>query len=192
MDNGKSLQVIEASPAWPVSLCFGSWLSFASPPLMALTAAQGHTAAAPQQPQHYLSDPALGAARQAPPTLSSLLKADPCDGSAAPIPSTARRRTCMATQRDFAVPLRSQEGSAELFLRDVCGIPEHLVDAVMITAVAWRVTPGGRPLIDRRRRCRCERNMPLVSQYLQEHCNIPAGAPCLHSHLHVHAHAHPT
>ena len=85
----------------------------------------------------------------------------------------------MATQRDFAVPLRAQEGSAEMYLRDVCGIPENLVDAVLITAVAWRVTPGGRPLIDRRRRCRCERNMPLVSKYLQEHCSISPGVPGL-------------
>ncbi|KAK9794360.1 hypothetical protein WJX73_004870 [Symbiochloris irregularis] len=66
------------------------------------------------------------------------------------------------------------ENSAEYYLRDVCGIPEKLVDAVLVTAVAWRVTPGGRALIDRRRRCRCERNMPLVSEYLQD-CGVRQG-----------------
>ena len=91
------------------------------------------------------------------------------------IPATARRHLFMAVQHDHPSPLRAQAGSAELYLRDVCGIPEHLVDAVLVTAVAWRVTPGGRPLIDRRRRCRCERNMPLVCKYLQEHCNVPPG-----------------
>lgn len=89
-----------------------------------------------------------------------------------PIPATARSKIHMTTQRSS---FRPQAGSAELYLRDVCGIPEHLVDAVLITAVAWRVTPGGRPLIDRRRRCRCERNMPLVARYLQDYCGVPQG-----------------
>ena len=110
------------------------------------------------------------------PTASSLRPAAPEHAAALSVPSTARRRTCMDIQSDHPVPLHAQAGSAELYLRDECGIPEQLVDAVLITAVAWRVTPGGRPLIDRRRRCRCERNMPLVNQYLQEHCNIPPGA----------------
>eukprot|EP00884_Botryococcus_braunii_P002347 jgi/Botrbrau1/12112/Bobra.0186s0031.2 len=65
-------------------------------------------------------------------------------------------------------------GSAELYLRDRCGIPQDKVDAVMTKAVAWRITPGGRPLIDRRRRSRVERNLPLVAEYLQD-CGLPEG-----------------
>ena len=32
-------------------------------------------------------------------------------------------------------------------------------EAAYLQAVAWRFTPGGRPLIDRRRRLRVERNV---------------------------------
>ena len=45
---------------------------------------------------------------------------------------------------------------------------------VMTTATAWRVTPGGRPLIDRRRRSRVARNVVLVAEYLEK-LDIPAG-----------------
>ena len=71
--------------------------------------------------------------------------------------------------------LRMQEGSAERYLADVCGVPESQVDAVMNAAVAWRVTAGGRPLIDRRRRCRVERNMHIVNKYLVEKCGVAPG-----------------
>ncbi|BDA51016.1 hypothetical protein COCOBI_17-2350 [Coccomyxa sp. Obi] len=67
------------------------------------------------------------------------------------------------------------EGSAERYLADVCGVPESQVDAVMSAAVAWRVTAGGRPLIDRRRRSRVERNIRIVERYLIDKCGVPPG-----------------
>ena len=67
-----------------------------------------------------------------------------------------------------------QEGSPEKFLYEHCRIPEDQVDVVMTTATAWRVTPGGRPLIDRRRRSRVARNVVLVAEYLEK-LEIPAG-----------------
>lgn len=42
-------------------------------------------------------------------------------------------------------------------------------------AVAWRFTPGGRALIDRRRRSRVERNVRLVVQHLEMEGGIPFG-----------------
>ncbi|CAL8466147.1 g5683 [Coccomyxa elongata] len=71
--------------------------------------------------------------------------------------------------------LPAQEGSAERYLADVCGVPESQVDAVMSAAVAWRVTAGGRPLIDRRRRSRVERNIRIVERYLIDKCGVPPG-----------------
>jgi hypothetical protein len=47
----------------------------------------------------------------------------------------------------------------------------------MADAVSWRVTPGGRALIDRRRRSRVERNMRAVAHYLVHACGLPPGAP---------------
>lgn len=81
--------------------------------------------------------------------------------------------------------LPAQEGSAERYLADVCGVPESQVDSVMSAAVAWRVTAGGRPLIDRRRRSRVERNIRIVERYLIDKCGLPPGAslslcPCRH------------
>ena len=67
-----------------------------------------------------------------------------------------------------------QEGSPEKFLYEYCRIPEDQVDVVMTTATAWRVTPGGRPLIDRRRRSRVARNVVLVAEYLEK-LDVPAG-----------------
>jgi hypothetical protein len=49
-------------------------------------------------------------------------------------------------------------------------------------AVAWRVTPGGRSLIDRRRRSRVERNVRLVVEHLELECGVPFGGwrrPCV-------------
>lgn len=71
--------------------------------------------------------------------------------------------------------VRQQEGSAELFLRDACGIEEGKVAGVIKAAVAWRVTPGGRLLIDRRRRSRIERNMFICADYLIHNCGIESG-----------------
>ena len=46
-------------------------------------------------------------------------------------------------------------------------------------AVAWRVTPGGRSLIDRRRRSRVERNVRLVVEHLEQECGVPFGESVL-------------
>ena len=70
--------------------------------------------------------------------------------------------------------LAMQANSPEWFLTQQCGIPKDKVDAVMNTATAWRVTPAGRPLIDRRRRSRVARNVVLIREYL-ESLGIPAG-----------------
>ena len=71
--------------------------------------------------------------------------------------------------------LRTQAGSAERYLTDVCGVPESAVDGVIRRAVTWRVTAGGRNLIDRRHRSRVERNMPIVAAYLTDVCGIAPG-----------------
>ena len=68
-----------------------------------------------------------------------------------------------------------QEGSAEQFLLNECGIEESKVDGIITAAVAWRVTPGGRQLIDRRRRSRIERNMLQCAEYLIKECGIEPG-----------------
>ena len=71
--------------------------------------------------------------------------------------------------------VRAQAGSAERYLTDVCGVPESAVDGVIRRAVTWRVTAGGRNLIDRRHRSRVERNMPIVAAYLTNVCGIAPG-----------------
>ena len=71
--------------------------------------------------------------------------------------------------------VRTQAGSAERYLTDVCGVPESAVDSVIQRAVTWRVTAGGRNLIDRRHRSRVERNMPIVAAYLTDVCGIAPG-----------------
>ena len=43
-------------------------------------------------------------------------------------------------------------------------------------AVAWRVTPGGRALIDRRRALRVQRNVRLIAEHLHRECGVPLGA----------------
>ena len=79
-----------------------------------------------------------------------------------------------------AVHAGQQEGSAEQFLLKECGIEESKVDGIIRAAVAWRVTPGGRQLIDRRRRSRIERNMLQCAGYLITECGIEPGesVPC--------------
>ena len=76
-----------------------------------------------------------------------------------------------------SVALRSQDGSAERYLTDVCGVPESAVEGVIQRAVTWRVTAGGRKLIDRRHRSKVERNMPIVAAYLMDVCGIEPGQP---------------
>ena len=58
---------------------------------------------------------------------------------------------------------------------EVCGVPESAVDDVILQAVTWRVTAAGRPLIDRRRRSKVERNMPIVAAYLTDVCGVLPG-----------------
>lgn len=74
-----------------------------------------------------------------------------------------------------AVHAGQQEGSAEQFLLRECGIDASKVDGIITDAVAWRVTPGGRQLIDRRRRSRIERNMLQCAEYLIKECGIEPG-----------------
>ena len=74
-----------------------------------------------------------------------------------------------------AVHAGQQEGSAEQFLLNECGIEASKVDGIITAAVAWRVTPGGRQLIDRRRRSRIERNMLQCAEYLIKECGIEPG-----------------
>lgn len=42
------------------------------------------------------------------------------------------------------------------------GVPEIIIEDVVRRVIAWRVTKGGRVLVDRRRRNRVERNMEEV------------------------------
>lgn len=103
----------------------------------------------------------------------SLLKCSP------PVVGTQCRRVCMAALAENSpepvMHVRQQGGSAEVFLRDECGIAESKVDGIIKAAVAWRVTPGGRLLIDRRRRSRIERNMFICADYLVHECGIEPG-----------------
>ncbi len=62
----------------------------------------------------------------------------------------------------------------EIYLIEL-GVPKAEVQELMDTAVAWRVTPGGRPLIDRRRQSRLARNVRIVAEYLEVECGVPNG-----------------
>ncbi|KAI8110515.1 hypothetical protein M9435_002189 [Picochlorum sp. BPE23] len=55
------------------------------------------------------------------------------------------------------------------------GVPESQIERLVNSAVAWRMTPGGRPLIDRRRQSRLTRNVKIVAKYLVEKCGVPLG-----------------
>eukprot|EP00963_Diacronema_lutheri_P005481 scaffold426_cov319-Pavlova_lutheri.AAC.58 len=69
---------------------------------------------------------------------------------------------------------RRAEGAAERF---VClhGVPEEQAASVVDRACAWRVTRGGRALIDRRRRKRVQRHMEKVVRYLEDVCGVESG-----------------
>ncbi len=71
-----------------------------------------------------------------------------------------------------------QPDSAEVYLRDTCHVPTKRIDRVMAEASAWRITPNGRILVDRRRRSRVERNLNNVVEYLVNRCGLPAGNLC--------------
>ncbi|KAK9835562.1 hypothetical protein WJX74_003003 [Apatococcus lobatus] len=72
-------------------------------------------------------------------------------------------------------PAPWQPGSAEIYLRDTCEVPTTRIDRVMAEASAWRITPNGRILVDRRRRSRVERNLTSVVEYLVNRCGLPPG-----------------
>jgi len=72
-----------------------------------------------------------------------------------------------------SLPLE-QSGGLELYLIEA-GVPSSEIDRLVNTAVAWRVTPGGRPLIDRRRQSRLVRNVRIVAEYLQVECGVHFG-----------------
>ena len=103
----------------------------------------------------------------------SLLKHSP------PAAGRHARNVCMAalssSSPEPVMHAQKQEGSAEQFLLNECGIEECKVDEVIRAAVAWRVTPGGRQLIDRRRRSRIERNLLICAEYLVKECGIEPG-----------------
>ena len=87
---------------------------------------------------------------------------------------------CLYALRAWVVHV--QPGSAEMYLRDTCQVPTQRVDRVMAEASAWRITPNGRILVDRRRRSRVERNLTSVVEYLVNRCGLPPGVPgCLPS-----------
>lgn len=67
-----------------------------------------------------------------------------------------------------------QESALDAYLREI-GVPESDIERLVNSAVAWRTTPGGRPLIDRRRQSRLTRNVRIVTTYLVEKCNVPLG-----------------
>jgi len=62
----------------------------------------------------------------------------------------------------------------DAYLREI-GVPDRDIERLVNSAVAWRTTPGGRPLIDRRRQSRLTRNVRIVTTYLVEKCNVPLG-----------------
>jgi len=99
-----------------------------------------------------------------------------------PVAGQRARNVCMAaldsSSPEPVMHANKQEGSAEQFLLKECGIEESKVDGVIRAAVAWRITPGGRQLIDRRRRSRIERNMLICAEYLVHDCGIEPGQCC--------------
>lgn len=83
---------------------------------------------------------------------------------------------CLASCRQSPIPSHEyvQEGSLEEFLAEL-GVPHEKVDETVQAAIVWRVTPAGRPLIDRRRRSRVERNVRSVTDHLIQECGLSKG-----------------
>eukprot|EP00210_Caulerpa_lentillifera_P007197 g6887.t1 len=86
-----------------------------------------------------------------------------------PIQKTKRR-----IRTDSRDPYSWKEGSLEHSLAKA-GVLNEAVEKVGAAAAAWRVTPKGRPLIDRRRRTRVKRNITGVTDYLVNKCGVPSG-----------------
>ena len=74
---------------------------------------------------------------------------------------------------------RWEPGSLEAFLASpAVGLSRAEVGAVVQAATSWRVTPGGRPLVDRSLRGRAERGAPGVVAYLTSpDVGAPPGRP---------------
>jgi hypothetical protein len=88
-------------------------------------------------------------------------------------PSSKRKKTVeMTVATDDARD--STDTVLNAYLVDI-GVPEDEVERLVNAAVAWRMTPGGRPLIDRRRQSRLTRNVKIVAKYLVEKCDVPLG-----------------
>eukprot|EP00887_Chlorella_sp_A99_P001316 scaffold14.g1316.t1 len=77
-------------------------------------------------------------------------------------------------KRRYSTPDPWERGSLEEYLVE-CGVPPGDVNRVVTAATAWRVTPQGRPLVDRRRRLRVERNVRMVVEHLEVACGVPFG-----------------
>ena len=88
-------------------------------------------------------------------------------------PSSRRKKTVDMTVGTDDVR-DSPETVLNAYLVDI-GVPEDEVERLVNAAVAWRMTPGGRPLIDRRRQSRLTRNVKIVAKYLVEKCDVPLG-----------------
>lgn len=71
--------------------------------------------------------------------------------------------------------LDEQEGSLEKFLEVGLGIAAADVDTLVQKAIVWRITSGGRSLLDRRRRSRVERNVYGIVDHLADECHLPTG-----------------
>lgn len=87
---------------------------------------------------------------------------------------------CTRTRASAARPSalhRWCQATAAAPARQLCCRPSRPVPLTpcCLQAVAWRVTPGGRTLIDRRRRSRVERNVRLVVEHLELECGVPFG-----------------
>ena len=76
----------------------------------------------------------------------------------------------------------SQEGSLELFMESM-GLAQQQIDAAVQMATQWRVTEGGRPLLDRRRRSRVQRNVDSITNHLLSVCGLTFGAAAGHISL---------
>ena len=67
-----------------------------------------------------------------------------------------------------------EDSALNSYLMEI-GVPQSEVERLVSSAVAWRTTPGGRSLIDRRRQSRLTRNVKIVTKYLVEKCNVALG-----------------
>ena len=128
------------------------------------------------QAKTLLTTPSL--LKHSPPVAASLATRLATSGAARPLRTVCTAAISSSSPDEPAEPAvhaGQQEGSAEQFLLNECGIEASKVDAIILAAVAWRITPGGRQLIDRRRRSRIERNMLQCAEYLITECGIEPG-----------------